>query len=133
MLIAILFFLHYATCCKSLNVIIKILFRYKHITEVSPFVHSVLSGNGQVDYTVHSRREGEVVEHTCTCASYIYHHNICKHIYAVRLYLKIESPIISAGNTSHKDKSCMRGRPRHVRPVKKRKKSDKGSESVQFG
>ncbi len=72
----------------------SILYTSGHVSQVSELHHIVLSGCGENTYTVISQREGETVEHKCTCLRFAYHKNICKHIYAVRVrlgYCKVAS------------------------------------------
>ncbi len=58
--------------------------------------HTVLSASGKNFYSVISQMEGESIEHTCSCSSFSYHKNVCKHIAAVRIFMKIQNPIAEA-------------------------------------
>lgn len=62
-----------------------ILFQSGHVSQVTDFVHNVLSGTGENLYTVISEYENGNLEQKCTCLAFAYSKNVCKHIYAVRI------------------------------------------------
>ena len=80
----------------------------------------MLSQHGNQLYSVGIAYEGRNLEYICSCLSFAYHKNMCKHIYAVAIEIK-DKP---AHSRKRQDTTSLipRGPAKRVRPQRKSSK-----------
>lgn len=99
--------------------------RYGHTSSRADDSLMVLSGDGSNSYIVHLSTEEGRMECSCTCPSFTYHKNVCKHIYAAQIHSGLATEVKEADHpANYRKRSIFRGPPRRYRTVKRRRMED---------